>query len=315
MKIVENQQKIAKNGEKYMNTSEQLSFVSYFLELLSALKFKVSFKEYLSDRKMTEQIDKKTDNIFYKVMDFAKNRPKNSIIRVNNSLEDELIIPLEIYQQASYENCTSNSNFTIDGFVGATANVLKMRKNELNWDMYDDLGVGISFQPSEFYAMLHVFVRILFDCHQKDGLLISSSPDEQGLEIVRKKKNDSSKIERNATARKKIQENSSNDKQNTLKVRDDTNDLSKDKTKRDPKWTKAVLQRDNYTCQCCGYDKKKHLEVHHIYSFRDNEAYRTQVDNGITLCKFCHKKYHSEFGRDGANPYELMLFFKKYATK
>ena len=245
-------------------------------------------------------------------MDFAKNRPENSIIRVNNSFEDELIIPLEMYQQAFYESFTTNCSFTIEGFVGAVANVLKTRKNKLKWDTHDDLGVGISFQPSEFYTMLHVFMRILFDCHQKDGLLISSSPDEQGLDIVRKKTNNLKKSKLKNPIDKK---SSRKTEQNTLKVRDDTNDFSKNKAKRDPKWAKAVLQRDKYICQCCGYDKKKHLEAHHIYSFRDNEAYRTQVDNGITLCKFCHKKYHSEFGRDGANPYELMLFFKKYGIK
>lgn len=51
----------------------------------------------------------------------------------------------------------------------------------------------------------------------------------------------------------------------------------------------AVLNRDNYTCQCCG---KKHtrLEVHHIiYRSKGGTDYE---NNLITLCKDCHSKVH-----------------------
>ena len=295
-----------------MNNLETLSFVSYFLELFSALKLKISFKEYLSDRKTIEQIDKKTDNIFYKIMDFAKNRPENRIIRVDNLIGDELFIPLDDFGEFIRRDSIKNSVFCVDEFASATADVLKRQQNELHWETCGETRVGLSLQPSEFYTMLHVYMYILFDNHRTNGRLVSSSPDEQGLEIVRKKTNNSKKIE----PKKRVKEkNSIKNEQNTLKVRDDTNDSCGVEPKRDPKWRKAVLKRDRYTCQICGYDIEKNLEAHHIYSFRDNEAYRTQVDNGITLCKFCHKKYHSEFGRDGANPYELMLFFKKYGIK
>ena len=57
--------------------------------------------------------------------------------------------------------------------------------------------------------------------------------------------------------------------------------------------TKAmVLNRDNYTCQCCrGKHKDSKLEVHHI-------IYRSQggsnkADNLITLCHTCHKALHN----------------------
>lgn len=57
--------------------------------------------------------------------------------------------------------------------------------------------------------------------------------------------------------------------------------------------TKAmVLNRDNYTCQCCkGKHKDSKLEVHHI-------IYRSQggsdeESNLITLCHTCHKDLHS----------------------
>lgn len=50
-----------------------------------------------------------------------------------------------------------------------------------------------------------------------------------------------------------------------------------------------ALDRDNYTCQCCG---KKHvrLEVHHII-FRSLGG-SDELDNLITLCEKCHKAIH-----------------------
>ena len=54
------------------------------------------------------------------------------------------------------------------------------------------------------------------------------------------------------------------------------------------KWRKAVLERDNYTCQQC--DKRGgELNPHHIKSFADFPELRFEVSNGITLCVYCHK--------------------------
>ena len=57
--------------------------------------------------------------------------------------------------------------------------------------------------------------------------------------------------------------------------------------------TKAkVLNRDNYTCQCCkGKKKDSKLEVHHIV-YRSNNG-SNEADNLITLCHTCHKDLHS----------------------
>ena len=58
--------------------------------------------------------------------------------------------------------------------------------------------------------------------------------------------------------------------------------------------TKAmVLNRDNYTCQCCkGKHKCSKLEVHHIV-FR-SQGGSDEESNLITLCHTCHKDLHSE---------------------
>ena len=52
---------------------------------------------------------------------------------------------------------------------------------------------------------------------------------------------------------------------------------------------KAVLHRDNYTCQCCG-KKNCQLQTHHII-FRSRGG-SDDGNNMITLCKECHKGLH-----------------------
>jgi len=53
-------------------------------------------------------------------------------------------------------------------------------------------------------------------------------------------------------------------------------------------WSWLVLERDNYTCQNCGFSSDKHLlHAHHI---DDEPKFRLRINNGITLCKDCHLK-------------------------
>jgi hypothetical protein len=83
-------------------------------------------------------------------------------------------------------------------------------------------------------------------------------------------------------------------------------------------WRFIIFKRDNFKCQCCGQVRGK-IEVHHIKSFnkilkRFLKIYSTlsltknkykllelaksykpfwKLNNGITLCKKCHNKQHS----------------------
>ena len=70
----------------------------------------------------------------------------------------------------------------------------------------------------------------------------------------------------------------------------------------------AILNRDSYTCQCCG---KKHvrLEVHHII-FRSLGG-TDDEKNLITLCEKCHKAVHDGVLILTKKPKKLNL---KYAT-
>ena len=58
---------------------------------------------------------------------------------------------------------------------------------------------------------------------------------------------------------------------------------------------KAILKRDNYTCQDCEYyrkDNKRKLIVHHIKQWSKYPELRFEPSNLITLCEECHKKRH-----------------------
>ena len=55
-------------------------------------------------------------------------------------------------------------------------------------------------------------------------------------------------------------------------------------------WRLSVFRRDDFTCQKCG--KRGDWEAHHIVQWVVSKELRYDVDNGITLCKSCHKKEH-----------------------
>lgn len=55
-------------------------------------------------------------------------------------------------------------------------------------------------------------------------------------------------------------------------------------------WRKQVFERDDYTCQMVNCLKRGvELEANHIRSFAHHPHLRTDINNGITLCKKCHK--------------------------
>lgn len=59
-------------------------------------------------------------------------------------------------------------------------------------------------------------------------------------------------------------------------------------------WRNKVFERDNYICQNCGYNAGGILEAHHIKPFKSYKESRCDVNNGITLCKYCHRKIHTK---------------------
>lgn len=83
--------------------------------------------------------------------------------------------------------------------------------------------------------------------------------------------------------------------------------------KRTPEWRNKVLTNDNHTCQCCGLTTK--LEAHHIYGYKLHPQYREDHNNGITLCKYCHQRYHTLYGvKEKVNPKTLLEYMKHYSS-
>jgi intracellular multiplication protein IcmJ len=55
-----------------------------------------------------------------------------------------------------------------------------------------------------------------------------------------------------------------------------------------PELKKTVLERDDHTCQCCGFRSIKYQEVH----FLDQNKHNLKLDNLATTCIFCHQCFN-----------------------
>ena len=67
-----------------------------------------------------------------------------------------------------------------------------------------------------------------------------------------------------------------------------------------------VLKRDKFTCQMCNKrGKRVRLNVHHIMKWSSASTLRYDVDNGITLCRGCHK------GVTGKESHYMLYFSEK----
>lgn len=74
-------------------------------------------------------------------------------------------------------------------------------------------------------------------------------------------------------------------------------------------WRKAVLARDNRTCQLSG-ERDCPLAVHHIQSWDKYKELRFDPANGVTLSDRVHELFHSIYGR-GSNTSEQYDVFAR----
>lgn len=65
---------------------------------------------------------------------------------------------------------------------------------------------------------------------------------------------------------------------------------------------KTILERDDYTCQFCGFRSQKWQEVHHI----DDNHSNNSPDNLITTCSLCHSCHH--IGLSGLMSKGVMIY-------
>ncbi len=53
---------------------------------------------------------------------------------------------------------------------------------------------------------------------------------------------------------------------------------------------KKIFERDDYTCQCCGFKAKKYQEIYHI----NQDIFDHSENNLMTTCIFCHQCFNME---------------------
>ena len=62
-------------------------------------------------------------------------------------------------------------------------------------------------------------------------------------------------------------------------------------------WRNSVYKKDKYKCQKCGKKcRKETIVAHHIKSWEKYPKLRFKIENGIVLCRSCHKKVHKDIG-------------------
>lgn len=61
------------------------------------------------------------------------------------------------------------------------------------------------------------------------------------------------------------------------------------------KWSKSIMERDNYICQDCGAENVK-FHAHHLVILEECIGSELEFDtkNGVTLCIKCHRQRHKK---------------------
>jgi hypothetical protein len=76
------------------------------------------------------------------------------------------------------------------------------------------------------------------------------------------------------------------------------------------KWRKSIFNKFNWTCQCCKVKRHLGLNAHHIQNYSNHKELRFNIDNGLLLCRYCHRKFHKEYGRKNNNISQLKEFLQ-----
>ena len=74
-------------------------------------------------------------------------------------------------------------------------------------------------------------------------------------------------------------------------------------------WQDSIFAIDGYCCQKCKrFMVSYKLVAHHILNFSSYQKLRFAIDNGITLCKSCHKEFHKIYSKKNNTKEQLLKF-------
>jgi len=108
----------------------------------------------------------------------------------------------------------------------------------------------------------------------------------------------------NRTGEKSINWNPDKDPNDRVKIRDITY--------YNP-WRISVYKRDNYKCVCCGSNKK--INAHHLNGYDWCVEGRTEINNGVVLCRDCHLKFHTIHGFGKNTLEQFIIFYEQQLNK
>lgn len=73
-------------------------------------------------------------------------------------------------------------------------------------------------------------------------------------------------------------------------------------------WVVGIHKKCDYTCFLCEVRGAPNLHAHHIVPYSKEERLRTDLSNGVTLCRECHLAYHRNYALDEVNLDTLNAF-------
>lgn len=92
------------------------------------------------------------------------------------------------------------------------------------------------------------------------------------------------------------------------------NNISRNSDKLNRSWSKTILKKDNYTCQCCGIIGYT-LNAHHLDGYGWAIEKRHDKNNGVALCEDCHKEFHNKYGYGDNTKEQFEEFIKNKDSK
>ena len=75
-------------------------------------------------------------------------------------------------------------------------------------------------------------------------------------------------------------------------------------------WQDSIFNRDCNYCQKCKENRISKLTAHHILNFAQFPELRFAIDNGITICRNCHKLFHHIYGRKNNTKEQIKEFLE-----